>query len=247
LLKGRAIQAVADQAPGTWAFDDTIKPRPYDLDQAKALLAEAGLTPGDDSVFQGPTPSPDTDDPNAQPATGEVKPFEMELWYIAGDSQSERVAEVIGASWNSIGIKTEIKSESGPTIWGPEGYQFTDKMTAMLYSWVNFPDPDDIYYWHSAQIPESPTGSGGNYPAFFFEYNFQDQIDDLTSRAAAETDLAKRKELYSQIQKLLHEEVPVIFLYWPKRYEAVAKNIGGFWPSAFNNLLWNVEQWYLTQ
>jgi peptide/nickel transport system substrate-binding protein len=245
ILKGRAIPSVADQAPGTWAYDDTIQPRPYDLDQAKALLAEAGLTPGDDGVLQGPTPAPDTKDSNAQPATGEVKPFEMELWYISGDSQSERIAQVIGASWNSIGIKTDLKSEDVSTIWGPEGYQFTDKMTACLYSWYNSNDPDDMFYWHSSQVPESPTGSGGNLPAYFFQYNFQKEIDDLTSRAAAETDQEARKALYSEIQKLLHEEAPVIFIYWAKQFEATANNIGGFWPSAFNNLLWNVEQWYL--
>jgi peptide/nickel transport system substrate-binding protein len=247
ILKGRGIPSVADQAPGTWAFDDTIQPRPYDLEQAKALLAEAGLTAGDDGVLQGPTPATDAKDPNAQPATGETKPFEMEFWYISGDSQSERIAQVIGASWNSIGIKTDLKSESVSTIWGPEGYQFTDKMTAALYSWYNSNDPDDMFYWHSSQIPESPTGSGGNLPAYFFPYNFQEKVDDLTSRAAAETDQAKRTELYSEIQALLHEEVPCIFIYWSKQFEAVASNIGGFWPSAFANLLWNVESWYLAQ
>jgi peptide/nickel transport system substrate-binding protein len=247
LLKGRAAPSIADQAPGTWAFDETIQPRPYDLEQAKALLAEAGLTAGDDGVLQGPTPATDTKDPNAQPATGEVKPLEIELWYISGDSQSERIAQVIGASWNSIGIKTDLKSEAVSTIWGPEGYQFTDKMTAALYSWYNSNDPDDMFYWHSSQIPESPTGSGGNLPAYFFQYNFQEQIDDLTSRAAAETDQEQRKALYSEIQKLLHEEAPCIFIYWSKQFEATANNIGGFWPSAFNNLFWNVEQWYLTQ
>jgi len=245
ILKGRALPSVADQAPGTWAFDESVQPRPYDLEQAKALLAEAGLIAGDDGVLQGPTPAPDDSDPNTQPAPGEVKPFEMELWYISGDSQSERIAQVIGASWNSIGIKTDLKSESVSTIWGPEGYQFTDKMTAALYSWYNGNDPDDMFYWHSAQIPESPTGSGGNLPAYFFKYNFQEQVDDLTSRAAAETDQSKRKELYSQIQQLLHEEVPCIFIYWGKQFNVISSNIGGFWPSAFVNLLWNAEQWYL--
>jgi peptide/nickel transport system substrate-binding protein len=247
LLKGRAFPSIADQAPGTWAYDDQIKPREYNLDKAKSLLAEAGLTPGDGGVLQGPTPATDVADPNTQPATGEVKPFEMELWYLSGDAQSERIAQIIGASWNSIGVKTDLKSEATSTIWGPEGYQFTDKMTACLYAWYNGNDPDDMFYWHSSQIPTSPTGSGGNLPAYFYKYNFQAKIDDLTSRAAAETDQEKRKELYFQIQELLHEEVPVIFIYWAKQFQAVAKNVGGFWPSAFNNLLWNVSEWYLTQ
>jgi peptide/nickel transport system substrate-binding protein len=248
LLKGRALPCIADQAPGTWAYDPDIKPRPYDPDQAKKLLAEAGLKPGKGGVLEGIAPGKATKDPNATPiAGGTTMPFEMELWGIAGDATAQQIVEVISASWNSIGIKTTPKFESTATIWGPEGYQFTDKMTACLFSWQNSNDPDDMFYWHSSQIPTSPTGSGGNVPAYFFHYNFQDQIDKLTSEAAAEPDQEKRKQLYWQIQELLHEEVPVIFIYWQKTFDAVAKNVGGFWPSAFTNLLWNVQDWYLTK
>ena len=55
------------------------------------------------------------------------------------------------------------------------------------------------------------------------------------------TDQEERKKIYAQIQQLLHEEVPVIFIYWEKAFPALAKNIGGFWPSAFNYLLWNAN------
>ncbi|MER3485901.1 MAG: hypothetical protein C4345_07980, partial [Chloroflexota bacterium] len=246
LLKGRVVPSVVDQAPGTWAFNPNIQPRPFDPEMAKQLLREAGLSE-EDGGWSGPTPAPSKEiDPNID-RNGPVKKFEMELWGISGDSQSQQIIQVIAAAWNSIGIKTEAKFEDVSTIWGPEGYQFTDKMTACLYSWFNANDPDDMFYWHSSQIPSTPTGSGGNLPAYFFPYNFQAQIDDLTSRAAKETDQEKRKELYWQIQELLHEEVPVIFIYWGKAFPVVANNVGGVWPSAFNRLLWNVNQWYLTK
>ena len=243
LLKGRATPSVADQAPGTWAFNANIQPRPYDPEQAKALLAEAGLT--EDDGWSGPAPAPDTTDPNG-PATGPVKKFEMEIWGIAGDTQSQQICEVISQSWNEIGVKTEAKFEDVSTIWGPEGYQFTDKMTACLYSWFNSNDPDDAFYWHTDQIPSTPTGSGGNLLAYFHKFNFQDQIDELAANAAKETDQAARAELYYQIQELLHEEVPAIFLYWSNQFPAIANNIGGVWPSAFNRLLWNANEWYVT-
>ena len=94
-------------------------------------------------------------------------------------------------------------------------------MTACLYSWFNGNDPDDMFYWHSSQIPDSPTGSGGNAIAFFHEFNFQAEIDELTEAGAAETDQEKRKEIYFQIQELLHEQVPVIFISWGKSFPAV--------------------------
>ncbi len=43
VLRGRAVRAITDIAPGTPYFNDQIQPRPYDQDQARALLAEAGF------------------------------------------------------------------------------------------------------------------------------------------------------------------------------------------------------------
>ena len=241
LLKGRALPSVADQAPGSWAFNPDIQPRPYDLEQAKALLAEAGLKPGAGGVLEGPVP---TEDPNV--GDGAVKPLDIELWFTSGDTESERICQVIAQSWNSIGVKTTVLNQDISTIWGPEGYQFTERMTGGLYSWGNGNDPTDKFYWHSDDIPDTPTGAGGNVPAYFHKYSFQDKIDELTVAADATTDQEERKQVFWQIQELLHEEVPVIFIYWEKAFPAVAPNLGGFWPSAFNYVLWNANEWYLT-
>ena len=241
LLLGRAIVSVADQAPGSWAYNPNIEPRPYDLEQAKALLAEAGLTPGPEGVLQGPIP---TDDP--QVGDGEVKPFDMEIWFLSGNSVSERIAQVIAQSWSSIGVRTSVLNQDISTMWGPEGPAFTEKMNGILYSWVNGNDPTNAFYWNSSSIPSSPTGSGGNYPPYFFPFNFQEEIDALTDAGDATTDQEERREIYWQIQELLHEEVPVIFIYWEKTFPAAYNTIGGFWPSAFNYLLWNAQEWYLT-
>ncbi len=117
LLKGRAIVSVADQAPGTWAFNPNIQPRPYDPEQAKKLLAEAGLTAGDEGVLQGKVP---TTDPNT--GDGEVKPFELELWGISGSTEAQQIIQVVAQSWNALGIKTSPQFQDVSTIWGPEGY-----------------------------------------------------------------------------------------------------------------------------
>jgi len=241
LLKGRAVPSVADQAPGSWAWDASIEPRPYDLEQAKALLAEAGLAPGADGTLEGKVP---TTDP--QVGDGEVKPFAVELWFVSGESDSERIMQVVAKSWSQLGIKTEVKNQDVSTIWGPEGYQFTDAMTGCLFAWFNGNDPTDRFYWHSSQVPDSPTGSGGNLPAYFHPYNFSEEIDRLTDAGDLETDQEKRKAIYFEIQKLLHEEVPVIFIFWNVAFPAAQKNVGGYQPNPFAYLTWNVNQWYKT-
>ncbi|HYP59337.1 MAG TPA: ABC transporter substrate-binding protein [Thermomicrobiales bacterium] len=248
IQKGRVVRAFADQAPITTVYATDITPRPYDLEKAKQLLTEAGLTQNGDGVWEGPTPTPSKDiDPNTDRG-GPTKEFKMEFWYISGDSVTQQIAQVITQSWNSIGIKTEAKSEDVSTIWSPDGYQFNpDTMTACMYSWFNSNDPDNMYYWHSSQIPPDPTGAGGNAIAYFFPLNFQAKVDELTVAGAKETDPEKRKAIYIELQHLIFDETPVVFLWWSKDYSAVQPNIGGFWPSPFNRLLWNAQEWYVTE
>jgi peptide/nickel transport system substrate-binding protein len=248
LLKNRVIPSVADQTPvpGNWAFNPNVEPRPYDPDMAKQLLEEAGLTL-QDGVWTGPTPTPSKDiDPNTDRG-GPVKPLEIELWAPSGETQNELIQQVVAQAWNDIGIKSEAKYEDVSTIFGPQGYTFTDKMTAGLYAWYNTVDPDDQWYWSSSYIPADPTASGGNTPAYFFPFNFQDEIDALIDPAVEVFDEEKRKELYWQAQELLQEEVPVIFLYWELAFSAVSDKIGGFWPGTYSNLCWNAKDWYLVE
>jgi peptide/nickel transport system substrate-binding protein len=229
LLKGLATVGFGDQAPGTPWINPNIQPRPYDLDKAAALLAEAGFTKNADGNLEK-----------------DGKPLVIEHWIPSGDEQTKRVQQVIAASWRKLGIQVDEREEDIKSIWGPNGYQFTQAMTAGQYSWTNGNDPDDMFYWHSSQIPSEPTGTGGNTVAFFQKFSFQEEIDDLTLRAAAETDLEKRKQLYWQIQELLHEEVPVIFMYWGKRIYVAPKALAGFKANSYNYLLWDAQDWSIT-
>jgi peptide/nickel transport system substrate-binding protein len=228
VLGGWAQMAAADQAPGSWAYNQALRPRSLDLAKATSLMSRAGF---------------ETDGRGRLVRAGE--PFEIDLWGEDGDAQAEPILRLIAESWARIGISSRIRLAPPDELWGPTGYQFSDRMTAGYYRWANVNDPDDMFYWHSSQVPTHPGGPGGNVPAYFNLYSFQDEIDDLTSRAAAETDPVQRKELYLQIQELLHEQVPAIFLFWDYGFSAAAKTIGNYLPSAFTYQLWNAREWYL--
>ncbi|MBA3450837.1 MAG: peptide ABC transporter substrate-binding protein [Chloroflexia bacterium] len=230
MLSGRAIAAFADQSPASWAYSETLQPRPFDPERAASLLDEAGLLLGEDGV-------------RARDGT----PFALDLWGVQDDDQARAILEAIASEWNAIGVSTLPRFAPPGSLWGPLGYQFSDRMTGCLYTWTNANDPDDLFYWHSSQIPASPGGAGGNLPAFFYPYAFQEEIDALTEEAASTVDFAVRQELYDDVQTLLLEEVPVLFLYWEEAFPAARKTVGGFWPSAWTPLLWNAAEWYVAE
>jgi peptide/nickel transport system substrate-binding protein len=226
LLDGNATPAFADQMPGSWAFAEDLDARPFDPVRARGLLEDAGFAPGRDGVL-----------------ARDGEPFRIELWGVAGDPLAEAILSAIAAEWANLGISTLIRTAPPAMLWGPMGYQFTDRMTACLYTWTNGPDPDDLFYWHSSQIPSSPTAPGGNVVSFFNPFAFQDQLDDLTARGASTLDVEERAAIYRELQALLREEAAALFLYWEHAFPASRQEIAGFWPNPTAGLLWNAATW----
>ena len=85
------------------------------------------------------------------------KRLEIDLWGVrggrsgAGDARDDRR----GVERHRR-LDVDAVSASPADLWGPLGYQFSDRMTGCLYTWTNANDPDDLFYWHSSQIPVSP-------------------------------------------------------------------------------------------
>jgi peptide/nickel transport system substrate-binding protein len=231
LLKGLALPAPTDTPPASSYYDPHVKLYPYNLKKAAALLSQAGLKRGPGGILQ----------------KGGQK-FTIEYWIPSGEQLEADVMQVVAANWRTLGIQVTTHTQDIKTIWGPNGYQFNKKMTAGGYSWFNGNDPDDRFYWNSADIPKTPTGTGGDVMEYYYKYPWQAEIDRLTNKAAATVNPQQRKPIYWKIQELLHQQEPVLFMYSTKLIFAAPKNMTGFDPSAFNyGQLWNAQTWQLTK
>jgi peptide/nickel transport system substrate-binding protein len=230
ILKGHGQLAYADLDPAfKQYYNPNLPAHPYSLAKAAALLTADGFTKGSGGVLQK----------NGQP-------FAIDLWTGTSDDNGQKIAPILKNLWGSIGIKVTLHSQSFTTIFGASGPQFTKNMTGIFYAWFNGNDPDDTYYWASSQIPPSPTGAGGNTVAYFHQFSFQKQIDQLTAAGTATVDTAKRRAVYFQIQDLLATQVPVIFLFWLPGFTVVPSNLQGIQPNPFAHAFWNVAEWRLS-
>jgi peptide/nickel transport system substrate-binding protein len=227
LLNGLAEVAVSDQSPTSPYFNPNVKVRPYDVDKAKALLKEGGFVQNTAGIWEK-----------------NGSPLKIEYWIETGNMQSKQVSQAIIASWRKLGVDVSEHEQDIRNWMTPDGFPFRKAMTAGQFEWFNFLDPDNMGYWHSSMIPAKAGGTGTNLPAFFAPYERQALFDELTAAGAAENDPEKRKAIYWRLQELVHEEVPVIFLYWGKRIFA-AKNSLSYETNAAMPLLFNAEQWRL--
>jgi peptide/nickel transport system substrate-binding protein len=231
ILRGAADVAYADQSPISWAYEPDLPHHDYNIDKAKQMLADDGFVKGSDGFLQ----------------KGGVT-FDMTLYAVSGDPVTQQAVQVIDASWAQVGIKVNSPGfQDANSLYSPNGPQFNQKMTGLLYSWYNSVDPSDTYYWNSSQIPTSPQGGGGNIICYYNQFSFQQQIDSLTNAQDAIVDRAKRKEIFSQIQKLLADQVPDIFLWWNHQISSSPKNFHGWLPAGVETgYFWNAGEWYYT-
>jgi len=112
-------------------------------------------------------------------------------------------AEKIKDDWqNNLNINVAIKVSR----FVPEPNNFD----AFLGYGLIPPDPDQYTFWHSTQS-ENLTGINNA------------KIDQLLEKGRKTIDGEERKEIYYDFQQTLSEEVPAIFLFYPKKYKIIRK------------------------
>jgi ABC-type transport system substrate-binding protein len=112
----------------------------------------------------------------------------------------------------------------------------------------------DIFYNGGGVFRADPSISG----SYFLTRNFtpnggnashysNPQVDDLYAQGQAAGDQAQRKQIYTEIAKILNDEVPWIYLWSPNSIYAASSRLQGFVaPSYVDNKLWNAETWSVT-
>ena len=96
---------------------------------------------------------------------------------------------------------------------------------------------DSVWNWGDPVIGVHRTWLSSNIKPGVIWSNTQSytnpKVDEWLAAAGQEMNLAKRKELYKQVQKTVVEDCPVAFLYEQTLYEAYAAKVanppGGIW------------------
>ncbi len=79
-----------------------------------------------------------------------------------------------------------------------------------------------------------------------FTRYYKEQIDRLFTQAESTTDRAIRQASYRQVQRILRDDQPQLFLWYPSVTLGVRTNVEGIAADAVggkDNLFWNVETW----
>jgi peptide/nickel transport system substrate-binding protein len=186
IFKGAATIATSNLSP---AFTDWYNPDvttyAYDVEKAKALLEEAGWTATGDDVRQ---------------KDGEQLSFTCTV--ITGDQARRPEAEVVQQYLRAVGIDMQIEEAPVATIL--EQLR-KGEMEASLFNWTYGGDDAD---------PDASTTLRSDGANNFSHFN-NPRVDELLDLGLAELDKEKRKAYYSEIQQIVADEVPFLYMmYW---------------------------------
>jgi peptide/nickel transport system substrate-binding protein len=222
---GEATQMASSLLPTSWAADPDLAPVPYDPVLAAQMLDEAGwpLGPNGIRICQGCKYALDG------------TPFVFELVTVEGNTQADTIRAIVREQWGDLGI--EVDAQSYPLF--PTMVDNRQSYDAYSMGWVNpFPDdPDQL------QIFGGPTNDvlKGDYDASSYA---NPEFVRLSRQALTlpGCDPTARAEIYNQIQKLLQEDPPYVWLFARNQLYAAHNDVIGFDPQP-NMPLWNIHTW----
>ena len=178
--------------PTIWSYNDEIEDYPYDPEKAKKLLAEAGVKDLETNIWAMPVQRPYN--PNAR-----------------------RMAELIQADWEKIGVKAEIVSFE----WGEYLKRSKDgEHDTLLLGWTgDNGDPDNFL-----AVLLGCDGVGGSNRARWCHQPFE----DLIQKAKTASEKEERIKLYEEAQVIFKEEAPWVTIAHSSVFKPVRKEVVDF-------------------
>ena len=223
LFAGR--QPVADSSvnPLDPMHDADVHRWPFDLARARALLDEAGWTPGPDGIRRN--------------AAGDR--LSLEFMTTAGNRGREAVQQVLQGMWRQAGIEARIRNEP-PRVLFAETLSRRRFQGLALFAWISAPESVPRSALHSDEIPrEERNWSGQNYGGYR-----NAEMDALTQAIPEELDPARRREMWRRLQAIYAEDLPAIPLWFRADAHVWPQWLDGVRPTGHLNAstLW-AEEW----
>ena len=222
ILEGSAVAARGVLAPSVFGFKDMQLDRlyPFDRAKAKALLAQAGWTPGPDGILQK----------GGQRLT---------LSWLAARGRYPKdgeITEAIQAMFKEIGVEAKVQFLEWATVFTQvRSAAFHDHMFTL--GWVTSnADADYSLYalFHSKQVP--PTGWNTSRYA-------NPRVDTLVEQARRNLNQTEREKQYGEVQDILAREMVWIPVYNTKEIVVTRAAVKGFTIHPVEYNLWLGKTW----
>ncbi|HLN60603.1 MAG TPA: peptide-binding protein [Symbiobacteriaceae bacterium] len=197
VMDGRAVIPAGPIPNVSWAYDPSIKAAPYDPAKAKQLLEQAGYKMNASGIMEK----------NGQP-------LKLTFYASSGSALIEGIGSIARKNWKEIGVDLDVQLMDFNAMM--DNYLKPGKFDISFSGFSLGLDPDQMSMFHSSQVNGFNRGRYSN-----------PEVDKLLEAGVKESDPAKRKAIYSDYQKKLVDDAPVILVYANKYTDAGSKKVKG--------------------
>ena len=217
VMLGQAKRLCSIYPETSWVYNPNVECYKYDTQAALAEFAKSGYT------FQ-----------NGQLLDKNGKQLELKLVYGPNTSKTrELIAVAVQDQLSKVGIKVDIQALEWSSFL--QAIQ-SDKPNWDLFigGWQSTIEPHIMYtIWSQKSIPQLNSVAYVN-----------PTVEDLFKQGGATYDTAVRKQKYQQIQQIVAQDSPYVFMFYQKAWAGLNKRVQGIIPSALG-IGWNSDDWYI--
>jgi len=219
---GEAVPIWGPVTPGNKEWISPNVPRyPYDEAKAKALLKSIGL-----------------EDRNGNGVVEDAKGTEARFTILTqkGLTWYERGTSVIRDAAAQVGVAFDVAPlEASAMVQRLQACDYDAIYMRVL--WTDVDPAGNLDFWLSSGEGH-PWNIASKTPATAWEA----RIDELMTQQAATVDMSQRRALFNEVQKVMGENLPVLYFAAPRLYAAHSAKVQGSVPSVTRpHLLWNVD------
>lgn len=187
-------------------YNPNVEKYEFDIAKSKALLQEAGFK------LSGTTLS----GPNGQPVR-------IGVLYPVSSAPRGKIAAYMQQQYKQLGIEVEVKGLDANAYFEEAKKKNFD---ISLGSWGGGSiDPDLSSKGQILSTGQQNTTGFAN-----------EKVDQLIKDGSVELDETKRKAIYAELQKLVNEELPSMYLYSATSFSPMSKKVVGVQPSKLDSL-----------
>lgn len=196
VLQGTAEVSAGPIPPAFgWAYNEEVEPYPYDPDQARELLEEAGYD-GEEITFYV-----------TEGGSGMLDPVAM--------------GTAIQADLAAVGMNVSIETYEWNTFLNEVNPGLEGKADMAQMAWMtNDPDTLPFLTLRTEAFPENGGFNSGYYS--------NEEVDAILSQARVSVETEERAALYQQVQEMVHEDAPWLFVANWVQGAVTTANVEGF-------------------
>jgi peptide/nickel transport system substrate-binding protein len=219
VMLGQAKRLCSVFPETSWAYNPDVPCYEYDPDKALEAFAEAGYTFEDDKLL----------DENGEQ-------LKLKLIYGPNTSQTlELMAVAVQDNLRELGIEVEVQALEWSSFLETKNKEGSD-WDMYLGAWRATIEPHIMYtIWAEENIPQLNSVAYVN-----------PEVEALFEEAGNTYDTEFRKEKYQEVQRIIAEDAPYVFLFYNKTWSGQNNRIQGIEPTALG-IGWNFEDWYIEE